>query len=74
MLGRQKSQALGPLLGIEKVVDRMDGNAEGREAEDEHKTEDRGLSEWPGNAAEPEEGKEKERSQEQTWLGAMMRE
>jgi hypothetical protein len=73
MLGSEEPKALGPLLGIEEVVDRMDGDAEGMEAENEYKTEGYGLSGPPRDPTEPERGNEEERSQEQTRSRAMMR-
>jgi hypothetical protein len=74
VLGSQEPRALGPLLGIEEMMDRMDGDAEGIEAEDEHKTESCCLSGWPCDPTEPEGGQEEERSQEQTRSGPVMRE
>jgi hypothetical protein len=72
MLGGEEPKALGGLWGIEEMMDRMNGDAERIEAEDEHKTEDYCPSGSSGDPMEHEDGKEKERSQHRPRLDNVM--
>jgi hypothetical protein len=66
MLRRRKQWALGALLGLKDVVDRMDRRIESKEADDEGKAERYGLSPAPHDATKPDAGEQEERCQERT--------
>jgi hypothetical protein len=66
MLRRRKQWALGALLGLKEVVDRMDRRVEGKEADDQGKAERCRSSPLPRDATEPDADEQEERRQERT--------